>query len=613
MKKDDYVITAKKLSDTDDKHKGTLKIVGDNTYDLLQHQNINNYDAGLTGIETSAISGQVWIDQNYDGIQNTYEKSLKGIKVKLVRYLVTKVDGKLNYVKDNTYTEPIVTTSDKGRYRFDNLEDSPNNDSELYAYQVVIDPNDADNKTILEDENTRLGITKYHQGDNDKKDSDWSNDGTLIDNSGKYLILLNKANDNTPDENNVLGYDIVKGKAYEDVNAGATPYQNAKILGNIFDDKDYDGLNTKDDEGKENVEVNLNRYLVTKDSDGKFVYNEDQSFKEQTTPTNAKGDYSFDDLPTNGYVTDPNDPTKRTQVIYAYAVSVKGLPSDYVVTKYHKGKDDARDSNIDPQDSQYTLKDKSGNPYIILAKKSDDDKLAQYLDGYDLIENKNKDNYDGGITKYHSGIISGTIFDDKDYNGLLGKDDKGYQGINVILSQYQKVGDEYFLTGMIDSVETDENGKYTFSNIATYGTNEEGERVLYAYRVTLDEDSLPEGYGVTRYRVNDKDESSKLSSKDYELITNKENQFKDSTEPYIIMAEKTDDDSIPYNIEGYDIVGNNSIKHLNGGITRIQTGSISGKIFNDDDYDGLSTKDDKGFEGIEISLKQYYLKDNEYV
>ena len=50
-----------------------------------------------------------------------------------------------------------------------------------------------------------------------------------------------------------------------DENAGATPYQNAKILGNIFDDKDYDGLNTKDDEGKENVEVNLNRYLVTKD------------------------------------------------------------------------------------------------------------------------------------------------------------------------------------------------------------------------------------------------------------------------------------------------------------------------------------------------------------
>lgn len=613
MKKDDYVITAKKLSDTDDKHKGTLKTVGDNTYDLLQHQNINNYDAGLTGIETSAISGQVWIDQNYDGIQNTYEKSLKGIKVKLVRYLVTKVDGKLNYVKDDTYTEPIVTTSDKGRYRFDNLEDSPNNDSELYAYQVVIDPNDADNKTILEDENTRLGITKYHQGDNDKKDSDWSNDGTLIDNSGKYLILLNKANDNTPDENNVLGYDIVKGKAYEDVNAGATPYQNAKILGNIFDDKDYDGLNTKDDEGKENVEVNLNRYLVTKDSDGKFVYNEDQSFKEQTTPTNAKGDYSFDDLPTNGYVTDPNDPTKRTQVIYAYAVSVKGLPSDYVVTKYHKGNDDARDSNIDPQDSQYTLKDKSGNPYIILAKKSDDDKLAQYLDGYDLIENKNKKDYDGGITKYHSGIISGTIFDDKDYNGLLGKDDKGYQGINVILSQYQKVGDEYFLTGMIDSVETDENGKYTFSNIATYGTNEEGERVLYAYRVTLDEDSLPEGYGVTRYRVNDKDESSKLSSKDYELITNKENHYKDSQEPFIILAEKADDPSVPYYTDGYDIVGCNSVKELNGGITRIQTGSISGKIFNDDDYDGLSTKDDKGFEGIEISLKQYYLKDNEYV
>ena len=86
---------------------------------------------------------------------------------------------------------------------------------------------------------------------------------------------------------------------------------------------------------------------------------------------------------------------------------------------------------------------------------------------------------------------------------------------------------------MIDSVETDENGKYTFSNIATYGTNEEGERVLYAYRVTLDEDSLPEGYGVTRYRVNDKDESSKLSSKDYELITNKELRSKINVSAYV--------------------------------------------------------------------------------
>ena len=34
-----------------------------------------------------------------------------------------------------------------------------------------------------------------------------------------------------------------------------------------------------------------------------------------------------------------------------------------------------------------------------MAKKSDDDKLAQYLDGYDLIENKNKDNYDFKMEK----------------------------------------------------------------------------------------------------------------------------------------------------------------------------------------------------------------------
>ena len=596
MKPNEYAVIAKELSANDTVNTGTTETVNGITYDMLRHQNVKDYDAGLTGIENSGISGQVWKDQNYDGIQDAGEAPIKDINVRLIRYTVTEgSDGKLKYTEDKTFTRS-TKTDDKGAYNFTGLEASPNDGSSLYAYQVVISPKDTENRKILEGESERLGITKYHKGKDSTKDSDWSNNGTLIDNSGEYLILLNKETASTPDDNKVLGYDIVKGKSYDNLNAGATPYQNASISGNIFDDLDYDGLNTDKDNGYKGIDVILTQYQKVGDE---YI----PTGAAEAVTTDDDGNYVFDNLPTNGYdLTDD-------RVIYAYTVTVKEVPNDYVITKYHK--DGKRYSNMDPTD--LVLKDKSGNPYIILAKKSDDDKLAQYLDGYDLIENKNKDNYDGGITKYHSGIISGTIFDDKDYNGLLGKDDKGYQGINVILSQYQKVGDEYFLTGMIDSVETDENGKYTFSNIATYGTNEEGERVLYAYRVTLDEDSLPEGYGVTRYRVNDKDESSKLSSKDYELITNKENQFKDSTEPYIIMAEKTDDDSIPYNIEGYDIVGNNSIKHLNGGITRIQTGSISGKIFNDDDYDGLSTKDDKGFEGIEISLKQYYLKDNEYV
>lgn len=601
MKKDDYVITAKKLSDTDEKHKGTLEKVDGNTYDLLQHQNTDHYDAGLTGIETSAISGQVWIDDNYDGIQNDDENPLKDVEVKLVRYIVTKDnDGKFVYTKDTSYSEPTVKTGAKGRYKFEQLEDSPNDGERLYAYQVVIDPS----QTAIDGAATRLGITKYHQGTSDTKDSDWSNDGTLLDNSGDYLILLNKANDSTPDANNVLGYDIVKGKAYNDVNAGATPYQNGKISGNIFDDKDYNGLNTKnDDKGLDGVEVVLKQYYI--DENNEYVEIPEGS---KTTTTNSSGDYSFDNLPTNGYI-NSNGTNKR--VIYRYTVSVKNLPNDYVVTKYHKGKDDERDSNIDPQDSQYTLKDKSGNPYIILAKESDNDKLAQYLDGYDLIVNKDKAKYDGGLTKFHNGTISGTIFDDKDYNGLL-DENEGQKGITVVLVQYEKDGNDYIPTGMIDSVETDENGKYTFENVPTYGENDaENRKVLYAYRVTLDESTLPEGYGITKYRVNDKDESSKLSS-DYELISNKENQFKDSQEPYIIMAEKTDDSSIPYNIDGYDIVGNNSIKHLNGGIKEFEKGSITGTIFDDKDYNGLLGKDDKGYQGINVILTQYQKVGDEY-
>lgn len=605
MEKDDYVIIAKKLSDDDEKHTGTLETVGNDIYDMLQHQDIKDYDAGLTAIDPGTIRGQVWIDQNYDGIQDDDEESLEGIKVKLVRYLVTQdSDGKFVYTKDEDFDKDTAVTketmTDKdGKYSFTKLAGSPNDGSRLYAYQVMIDTSDSDNQAILEQGTVRLGITKYHQGGKKDKDSDWSNNGTLIDNDDDYLILLNKANDKTPTANNVMDYDIVKGKAYDNLNAGATPYQNAKISGNIFDDLDYDGLNTDKDDVMKQLEITLKQYYI----DENDQYIEIPSGK-RTTQTNDDGDYTFDSLPTNGYV-------NGKRVLYAYTVSLENLPSDYVVTKYHK--DGKRYSNIDPHDQNYTLKDKSNNPYIILAKKSNNDKLAQYYKGYDLIENSNKSDFDGGITKFHKGTIIGTIFDDEDYDGLLGKDDKGYEGINVILTQYQKVGDEYYPTGMIDSVTTDENGKYTFENVETNGMNEENQRVLYAYRITLDESTIPDGYGVTRYRVNDKNVSSKLSSTNYELISNKENQYKDSQEPYIIMASKTDDTDVPYYVDGYDLVGSQSIKELNGGITKIQTGSISGTIFEDEDYDGLSKEDDQGFSNIEISLKQYYLKDNKYV
>ena len=129
--------------------------------------------------------------------------------------------------------------------------------------------------------------------------------------------------------------------------------------------------------------------------------------------------------------------------------------------------------------------------------------------------------------------------------------------------------------------------------------------LLFSYRVTLDESTLPEGYGVTKYRVNDKDESSKLTSEGYELVSNEENQFKDSQEPYIIMAEKTDDTSVPYYVEGYDVIENQSVEELNGGITKFQKGTISGTIFDDKDYNGLLGEEDQGYKDITVILTQY--------
>ena len=206
------------------------------------------------------------------------------------------------------------------------------------------------------------------------------------------------------------------------------------------------------------------------------------------------------------------------------------------MTKYHVNGENGY-SHIDPKDNIFKMKENK-NKYIILAKKSNDTTLAQYFNGYDLIEANKLKSFNGGLTKFHPGSISGYIFDDQNYDGIFNKDESGQSGINVMLSQYAKVPgeDEYIATGAIDFKVTDDKGYYQFNDLATCGLNDEDEMVLYAYRVTVNQDTLPEGYGITKYRVDTDERNSKLESSHFELISESEYQFQESSEPFIIIA-----------------------------------------------------------------------------
>ena len=604
-KANEYIIVAneaKKHTETSNFHDLVVTVSGQ-SYDILQHQDISSYDAGLSSVEPGELKGYIWIDYNYDGIKNDTKPSqngmsdsiLKDIQVNIKQYVVSESAGHKVYTENTSFVHAPALTDSEGQYNFKNLpayyiDDAGN--YHLYAYQLTVDQqvNDAFMKT----DDYKLGITKYHRGNESHLDSDWSHDGKLLHNGMDYLILLNKANDDTPPANEVLGYDIVKGKAYSNINAGAAVYQNGFINGIVFEDLDYDGLfNSQKDKPYQDVTVVLKQYYI--DDRGEYI---ETGIKEEVK-TNEKGEYLFDNLVTHGQL-DNGD-----TVLYAYQISLLGLPQGYAVTKYHVNGENGY-SHIDPKDNIFKMKENK-NKYIILAKKSNDTTLAQYFNGYDLIEANKLKSFNGGLTKFHPGSISGYIFDDQNYDGIFNKDESGQSGINVMLSQYAKVPgeDEYIATGAIDFKVTDDKGYYQFNDLATCGLNDEDEMVLYAYRVTVNQDTLPEGYGITKYRVDTDERNSKLESSHFELISESEYQFQESSEPFIIIAGQTDSQDISYYQEGYDLIESIQVEELNGGISKIQTGEITGKIFDDIEYDGLFNDEDLGKEGIKVILKQF--------
>lgn len=580
-------------------------------YDFLQHDDKDSYDVGLAAVKAGRIEGSVWIDYDYDGIKNDLEylinepdkEILKGVKLDLKRYIVSEdTSGNKVFTLDTSFIKQ-VETDEKGNYVFEDIatysEDEKGNYT-LYAYQVEL--HKKGNEDFFEPGDNRLGITKFQvRNTTANDDSDWRKDEVLeYSEKDEYLILLDKYDAKTPERNKVFEYDVIKNKNYTDLNAGAVPYRKTSISGIIFDDKDYNGLFDNKDTLFEGAEVKLTQYKI--DSTGNYV----ETGVTQTVTTNSKGEYIFDELDTNGVEKD------GTLFLYAYKVSMPKYPEGYAATRYHVNGDIY--SNIDPNDTIFEAKD--GTRFIMLAKKSNDKTLPQYWEdhngiGYDLIEVETYEDFNGGITPYTLGSISGVIFDDENYDGLFDEEKEvGVEGVHITLTQYTKVlgKDEYKEVKTI-VLTTDKDGKYEFKDLPTGGIVD-GQLRLFAYRVTVNKDDIEnKKYAVTKYQVDDKARASHLLAENYELISDEINQFPDSKEPFIILAKSTKDKTVPYYCEGYDLLYTEDVEDLDGGISKLQSGDIYGIIFDDDNYDGLFNNEEVGQENIRIVLKQYVKTD----
>ncbi|WP_374359966.1 SdrD B-like domain-containing protein [Pseudoduganella danionis] len=320
-----------------------------------------NLDAGL--YKGATLGDRVWLDTNRNGLQDTGELGLAGVKVILLD-------------QAGNPTGVTATTDANGSYSFTNLKPG--------TYSVQFD------KTTLP---TNYIFTSADQGSSDAKDSD--------------------ANVTTGKTAQVT---LTSGQVNNDLDAGVMAIQ-AKLGDTVWEDKNGNGVQDSGESGLCGVTVQL------KDATGKVV---------ATTTTDSAGHYTF--------TADPG----------SYTVSVTA-PSGYSFTTKDAGTDDAKDSDFNSTGVSNVVK---------------------------LAAAEVNNTVDAGL--YKAAAIGDRVWLDSNKNGLQDCDECGVAGVKVILldADGKQVG---------NAVTTDCDGNYMFSNLKPG-----------VYTVQFDKSSLPEGMTFTK-------------------------------------------------------------------------------------------------------------------
>ena len=240
--------------------------------------------------------------------------------------------------------------------------------------------------------------------------------------------------------------------------------------------------------------------------DGSFVLTANGTPADDTTPDDAEteetpttglpvatasnGIYRFENLPT--YVE-----VDGVQYLAGYQLQLQDMPEGYAATKYHVG---AAEEDSDLVAGSWNLYS-SPDEMIILAKASEGNTYYDRTVGdatYDIVKAEDHDTQDGGITAVETGAsISGIVWDDADYDHVIGENESGIVDVNILLQQYYRKGDQWeLLTDAQRTTHTDENGYYHFDDLPLF-TTVDGASYLVGYRLWVD--PIPDGYNADAY------------------------------------------------------------------------------------------------------------------
>ena len=566
-------------------------------YNVILAEIVGDYNAGYIKEQKGSISGTVFDDANYDGIIGEEDKFMKDIKVGLKQFVYE--DGEWIPTQEEGFISTTVT-DEKGHYTFENLEThkKEENVNKLYGYEVWI-VKDPDGYAV-----TRYGNDSFLliSGQVIKADTELPE---MLD--GKTVVAHKVTeSDNVEGIDEIYfaeGYNVVPAEDIEKYNAGYMKEQRGSISGTVFDDVNYDGIIDEEDKFMKDFEVGLKQFVY---KDGEWIPTHDEKFIS-TTVTDEKGHYVFNNLETHKKEENANK-------LYGYEVWVVKDEEGYAVTRY--GDDSFLLANGQVIKLEMELSEMFAGKSVTAHKVTEQDNVEgideiYFVEGYNVVLAENPDRYNAGYMKEQKGSISGTVFDDINYDGKIDEEDKFMKDFEVGLKQFVYEDGKWIPTqeeGFISTTVTDENGHYTFDNLETHKKEKDANK-LYGYEVWIIKD--PDGYAATRYG----DSSFLLVSGQ---IIKADTELPEMLDGKIVVAHKvTDQDNVKgideiYFAEGYNVVLAENLEDYNAGYTIIEKAAITGSVFDDVNYDGLIDNEDDMLENIEIGLKRFVYKDGEW-
>ena len=368
----------------------------------------------------------------------------------------------------------------------------------------------------------------------------------------------------------------------------------------------------------EGFEVGLKQFVY---EDGQWVPTHEEDFISTTT-TDANGGYLFSNLNTHKKEEGANK-------LYGYEVWVIKDPDGYAVTRYGDDSYLLTSGHIIKADTSI---DEMLDGKTVIASKITEDTNVKGIDdlykveGYNVILAEHSKKHNGGYTEIKKAAISGSIFDDVNYDGLINDGDKMLENVEIGLKRFVYKDGQWMLapenttgqlgTGTTEDVEffaktkTDKDGNYKFDNLDTF-VNEDGTNYMYGYKVYVIDKSDRQ---TTKYEMNNGDKDSSLRSDTFE-ITKKEDGREELFKGCIVLAQKADNDenpNTPYIIECYDVVKGIDREQYNGGFVAKRVYSISGFVWVDKDRDGISNEK-KYAKGVTVTLEKLYLNNGKWV